>query len=131
MSLTDHTWGSYEKSKTDREDLPPLVIGGETFIFPAQPPAEFGVELLKLLKVHGKQIPDEVAVGLIPDLIGKERADRLVALTSFQELMGIVEDLLRAYGFVEKAAAENPTQGVEGTTPATMSPETSLSGSAR
>jgi hypothetical protein len=101
-------WGSYEKAKAERGELPPLEIKGETFTFPASPPAELVMNILEMSK-DGK-INNDDAAKLIVNLIGEDKATKLAAVTTWEEFSGILNDLLIQYGI----AAEKEGEGGEG-----------------
>ncbi len=91
-------WSSYEAARSESKFLPPLEIktpeGVETFLFPADVSGEFGMALLE-----GRGMSPTEALKLIPELIGTKRAERLKKITTFTQLLAIVDDLLRQYGF--------------------------------
>jgi hypothetical protein len=102
-------WTNYTKAKERKKALEPLVIGEETFKFPAAPPARFMLDVLDIMGRNDNNLPDSELPTVLKLLVGKERAERLIDLLDWPDFEGIILDLLQQYGMAAEATSPNPT----------------------
>lgn len=117
-------WNNYKQAKKDRSTLEPLKIDGEEFIFPAQPPADVG---FNFLSADSTKVTPQLAQELIERVIGEERCQKLLSLTDMDEFLGILMDVVQAWGFwAEEKKGQLPNRQAR-----RASKNTSSKGSAR
>lgn len=98
--MGENPWASFLAKRQERKTLPPLELGGETYLFPSSPPAIIWFEITEWQRKHNQPMPDEIAATkVLPEMIGQDRFESLCRELTLEEMGEFIVDLFQAWGW--------------------------------